>query len=67
MKSKGSCPNGSYNAQIAKQVEICGYRYAVTTEKGLNSRSDSMMCLRRPLRRKVEPASIYSGAVAGGR
>ncbi len=41
-------PNGSYNAQIAKQVEICGYRYAVTTEKGLNSRSDSMMCLRRP-------------------
>ena len=46
---KGFCyPNGCYNVQIAKQVEICGYRYAVTTEKGLNSRSDSMMCLRRP-------------------
>ena len=40
-------PNGDYNGIVIDSARRCGYRYAVTTESGLNTLASNPMRLRR--------------------
>lgn len=40
-------PNGSYNDEVLAEVRRAGYRYAVTTESGLNKRTADPLRLHR--------------------
>lgn len=59
-------PDGSYNAEVAKEVEKCGYESAVTTEYGLNSMGDNVFTLKRihlsvPDKNSLEILYLLSG------
>lgn len=57
---QGFCyPNGDYNTAVVKAVEESGYRYAVTTQGGLNEVSTPLMRLKREAAPEdANPASI---------
>jgi len=56
---QGFCyPNGDFNAAVVKAVEESGYRYAVTTQGGLNEVSTPLMRLKREA--APEDASLAS-------